>query len=343
MLRLDRVTKRFGDTTVVDALELDIATGDVCVLIGPSGCGKTTTLRMINRLVEPTSGRIFLDGEDVTTVDAVQLRRRMGYVIQQVGLFPHQTIAQNVGTVPHLLGWDRARIRQRVDELLELVGLDPDTYGQRYPSALSGGQRQRVGVARALAADPPVLLMDEPFGALDPITRDRLQGEFARLQAELGKTVVFVTHDLAEAVRLGDHIALLGVDGRLAQHATPAELLGCPATPFVESFVGTDRGLIGLEVAVLDEQCLSTPQALGLDSPDALAHKMSSPPPTLQIGVASLKDALAALLLHDEGWLPVVDADGRHLGVVTPDAIHARARSLARRGDGRSPEGPSVS
>ena len=217
MIRLEQVSKSFGATVAVDALDLDVPAGEICVLVGPSGCGKTTTLRMINRLIEPTSGRIFLDGEDVTHVDPVGLRRRIGYVIQQVGLFPHQTVAENVATVPRLLGWDRPRIGTRVDELLELVGLDPRAFGSRYPSELSGGQRQRVGVARALGADPPVLLMDEPFGAIDPITRDRLQGEFLRLQQELHKTVVFVTHDIVEAVRLGDRIALLATGGRLAQ------------------------------------------------------------------------------------------------------------------------------
>src|SRR5438045_4906805 len=234
MIRLEGVTKRFDNGQVaVHALDLDVGEGEVCMLIGPSGCGKTTTLKMINRLVEPSSGRILLDAEDVTRGDPVKLRRRMGYVIQQVGLFPHETVAQNVATVPHLLGWDRKRTRARVDELLDLVGLDPAEFRERYPDQLSGGQRQRVGVARALAADPPVLLMDEPFGAIDPIARDRLQAEFLRLQDELKKTVVFVTHDVDEAVRLGDRIAVLRDGGVLQQYDTPAQVLGKPATDFV--------------------------------------------------------------------------------------------------------------
>ncbi|HEX3425614.1 MAG TPA: ATP-binding cassette domain-containing protein, partial [Acidimicrobiales bacterium] len=208
-IRLEKVTKRYRDTVAVDSLDLAVDAGELCMLVGPSGSGKTTTMRMINRLIEPSSGKIFLDGEDVTHVDAVKLRRRIGYVIQQVGLFPHLTIGDNVGTVPRLLGWDHTRIRDRTSELMTLVGLDPTVYAKRYPAELSGGQRQRVGVARALAADPPVLLMDEPFGAIDPITRERLQDEFLRLQHELHKTVVFVTHDIDEAVRLGDRIAVL--------------------------------------------------------------------------------------------------------------------------------------
>ncbi|MGH9057783.1 MAG: ABC transporter ATP-binding protein, partial [Acidimicrobiales bacterium] len=253
MIRLDGVTKRFDDGTVaVDSLDLDVGAGELCMLVGPSGSGKTTTMRMINRLIQPTSGRIFLDDSDVTHVDAVELRRHIGYVIQHVGLFPHLTVADNIGTVPRLLGWDRARIRRRTTELLELVGLEPDRHAKRYPAELSGGQRQRAGVARALAADPPVLLMDEPFGAIDPITRARLQGEFLRLQHDLRKTVVFVTHDVEEAVSLGDRIAVLAEGGRLEQYDTPAQLLGAPATPFVAEFVGADRGLKRLSVTHIE-------------------------------------------------------------------------------------------
>src|SRR5207244_2150343 len=231
MLRLQSVGKRYGSRWAVEDLSLEIGDGELTVLIGPSGCGKSTTLKMVNRLVEPTSGRIYLNDEDVTDVNPVRLRRRMGYVIQQVGLFPHETVAGNAATVPRLLGWDRRRVRQRVDELLDLVGLPPAEFRDRYPDQLSGGQRQRVGVARALAADPPVLLMDEPFGAIDPIARDRLQGEFLRLQGELKKTVVFVTHDIDEAVRLGDRIAVLRQGGVLEQYASPADVLGRPAPP----------------------------------------------------------------------------------------------------------------
>ena len=222
MIRLEHVTKQFDNgQTAVDDLTLEVDEGQLCVLVGPSGCGKTTTMKMINRLIEPSSGRIFLDGDDVTHVDPVHLRRRIGYVIQQVGLFPHLTVADNVSTVPRLLGWDRRRTRERVSELLELVGLPPAQYAGRYPGQLSGGQQQRVGVARALGADPAVLLMDEPFGAIDPITRERLQNEFLRLQSEVHKTIVFVTHDIEEAVKLGDRIAVFREGGVLEQYDVP--------------------------------------------------------------------------------------------------------------------------
>ncbi len=260
MIRLDGVGKKYADGTVaVHELDLDVASGDLVCLVGPSGCGKSTTLRMVNRLIEPTSGRIFLDGDDVTTVDPVQLRRRMGYVIQQIGLFPHQTIATNVATVPDLVGWDGKRKKARVDELLELVGLDPAKYARRYPHELSGGQRQRVGVARALAADPPVLLMDEPFGAVDPIARDRLQAQFRQIQAELGKTVLLVTHDIDEAVRLADKVVVLSQGGVLEQYADPATVLGTPANDFVADFVGADRGLRRLAVTPVETQDLEHP------------------------------------------------------------------------------------
>jgi osmoprotectant transport system ATP-binding protein len=222
---------------------MDVRRGEFVVFVGPSGCGKTTTLRMINRLVEPTSGRIWIDGEDVTEVDPDQLRRRIGYVIQQVGLLPHMTIAQNVGLVPKLLGWDRTRTSARVDELLDLVGLDPGAYRDRYPKQLSGGQQQRVGVARALAADPPVMVMDEPFGAIDPITRERLQEEFRTLQQRIRKTIVFVTHDIDEALKLGDRIAIFAEGSRLAQFASPLEVLTAPADDYVRSFVGRGAGI----------------------------------------------------------------------------------------------------
>lgn len=296
MINLEQVTKRFGPTTAVDALDLEIAAGEICVLVGPSGCGKSTTLRMINRLIEPTAGRIVIDGRDVTKVDPVGLRRGIGYVIQQVGLFPHLTVADNVATVPKLLGWARDRIEARVDELLTLVGLDPAVYRTRYPAELSGGQRQRVGVARALGADPPILLMDEPFGAIDPITRDRLQGEFLRLQEELRKTVVFVTHDITEAVRLGDRIALLAAGGHLVQHATPAELLGNPANDFVADFVGADRALKRLEVTTVTTK--------GLESPP-VAHPSEA-----------MAAALAKLNGHRPAIVAVIGGDGRLQGWV---------------------------
>jgi osmoprotectant transport system ATP-binding protein len=302
MIRLDAVSKRYGNgPPAVTELSLDVAAGEVCVLVGPSGCGKTTTLKMINRLIEPTGGRIFLDGEDVTHADPVRLRRRIGYVIQQVGLFPHLTIGDNIGTVPKLLGWKRDRIAARVDELLRLVGLEPGDYRDRYPAQLSGGQRQRIGVARALAADPPVLLMDEPFGAIDPVTRARLQDEFLRLQAEVEKTVVFVTHDIEEAVKMGDRIAILDVGGVLAQYDTPAEVLGRPSSKMVADFVGTDRGLKRLRVTPIDL--------------DFLEH-----PPTVR-PEADLSEARAVLERADvdgagADWVAVVDAVGHLRGSI---------------------------
>jgi osmoprotectant transport system ATP-binding protein len=362
MIRLDSVSKRFPNGQIaVHALSLEIPTGETCVLVGPSGCGKTTTLKMINRLIEPTSGRIFLDDEDVTRADPVRLRRRIGYVIQQVGLFPHQTVGTNVGTVPRLLGWKKDRIVERVDELLRLVGLDPLEYRDRYPAQLSGGQRQRIGVARALAADPPVLLMDEPFGAIDPITRMRLQDEFLRLQSEVRKTVVFVTHDIEEAVKMGDRICILEVGGKLAQYDTPAEVLGSPASPFVADFVGADRGLKRLRVTPIARDTLEhpptvLPTATLADARAAIERSgadwvavvsadgrlvghvrrdkaigdgpVSSRIERLEAWVAieaPLEDALASMLLTDLGWVAVLDGD-RFLGVLTPESVYLTLR-----------------
>lgn len=241
---LEGVSKIFPDGSVgVREVDLHFEAGELSVLVGPSGCGKTTTMKMINRLIEPTSGQITIDGEDIMRLPVVELRRRIGYVIQQVGLFPHLTVGDNVAVVPRLLRWKEARIRERVDELLDLVGLEAGDYGRRYPSELSGGERQRVGVARALAADPPVMLMDEPFGAVDPIRRDRLQNEFLRLQRQVRKTIVFVTHDVDEAIKMADRIAILERGGILAQYDTPDAILANPASEFVERFVGADRGL----------------------------------------------------------------------------------------------------
>ncbi len=322
MIRLESLTKRFGNGHVaVDSLDLEVDDGQVLMLVGPSGCGKTTTLKMINRLVEPTSGRIVVDGEDVTRVDPVQLRRRMGYVIQQVGLFPHRTVADNVATVPRLLGWDRARTRARVDELLDLVGMGPAQFRGRYPHQLSGGQRQRVGVARALAVDPPVLLMDEPFGAIDPITRLRLQQEFRRLQGEVRKTVVFVTHDVDEAVLLGDRIAILREGGVLEQVGSPSEVLAAPASPFVADFVGADRGLKRLAVTGIDPTKLERP-------PQQNAESLPEVPAT-----STLKDALSQLLLSDRGMVAV--RDGEQLrGVLTAEALYQAARPAGEEDDG---------
>ena len=250
LIRLENVGKIYPgtDAPAVADLTLDINRGEILVLVGPSGCGKSTTLRLINRMIEPTSGRIIFDGEDVTHVNADLLRRRIGYVIQQIGLFPHRTIAENISTVPNLLGWDKEKTAARVDELLETVGMDPDIYRSRYPRELSGGQAQRVGVARALGGDPEVLLMDEPFGAIDPITRDRLQNEFLRLQAELQKTIVFVTHDIDEAIKMGDRIAILKEESVVAQHDSPERILAHPANQFVEDFLGSGATLKGLNL-----------------------------------------------------------------------------------------------
>jgi osmoprotectant transport system ATP-binding protein len=315
-IRLDAVSKRYPDGTVaVHELSLEVGKGELAVLVGPSGCGKTTTMKMINRLVEPTSGRVLLDGDDVAHLDPVQLRRRVGYVIQQVGLFPHQTVRANVATVPSLLGWDSRRTRQRVDQMLELVGLEPDVHGPRYPSELSGGQRQRVGVARALVADPLVVLMDEPFSAVDPIARERLQTEFLRIQRELATTVVLVTHDIDEAVRLGDRIAVLRQGGHLEQYADPATLLGAPATPFVAEFVGADRAVKRLAVTPLDLATL-TP----FDG--EVEHSVRRD--------ADLGQVLALLLDSPSGRVAVVDGDGRRLGTLTPDALLAAAAQPRR-------------
>ncbi|NLW99150.1 MAG: ATP-binding cassette domain-containing protein [Actinomycetales bacterium] len=264
MIRFDHVSKRFPDGTLaVDELDLTAPTGKITVLVGPSGCGKTTSLRMINRMIEPTSGAIYLDGRDVADLKAAELRRGIGYVIQHAGLFPHRTILENVGTVPTLLGWDKKRVRERSMELIERVGLDP-ALAKRYPAQLSGGQQQRVGVARALAADPPVMLMDEPFSAVDPIVREQLQDEFLRLHDELEKTIVFVTHDIDEAIKLGDQVAVLRVGGRLAQVADPAYLLTHPADDFVAGFVGRDRGYRALSFQAAPQLPLHSERTLVL-------------------------------------------------------------------------------
>ena len=325
MIRLDKLTKRYPGSRApaVDRLTLDIPKGEIAVFVGPSGCGKTTSLKMINRIIEPTSGKIILDGEDVTGIDPNQLRRRIGYVIQQIGLFPHVTIEGNVATVPRLLGWDAKRISKRTDELLDLVGLDPKIYRRRYPKELSGGQRQRVGVARALAADPPVLLMDEPFGAIDPITRNRLQNEFLRLQEELQKTIAFVTHDIDEAIKMGDRIAILQEQSHVAQYGTPEEILTNPANDFVEEFVGTGATLKRLKLTRVREVPART------DSPTGRLHE----------GIETLRERLknsdwtALLLLDDDGkplrWLGTLDFDVdrpmEKLGLPARATVHGQA------------------
>lgn len=320
MIRLSGVGKTYPDGTVaVHELDLDVRRGELVCLVGPSGCGKSTTLKMINRLIEPTTGTIEIDGTDVTRQDPVKLRRGIGYVIQAVGLFPHQKIGANVMTVPLLYGESRSTARKRAYELLDLVGLDPEQYAGRYPHQLSGGQRQRVGVARALAADPPVLLMDEPFGAVDPVVRVRLQDEFLRLQRELGKTVVLVTHDIDEAVRMGDRVAVFAAGGRLAQYATPAELLGRPADDFVADFVGSTRGLRRLTVTRLDREHL---EPIGNHTAGELGAAIDLD--------SSLEEALAALLRDDRPLVGVKDG-AELVGVLTPGGVHRALRaSLAQ-------------
>ncbi|MEO8537391.1 MAG: ABC transporter ATP-binding protein [Betaproteobacteria bacterium] len=307
MIDVEHLSKRFGDSPApaVDDVSFTIGEGEIAALIGPSGCGKTTTMRMINRMIEPDSGRIRIAGRDVTHVDAVELRRSVGYVIQQVGLFPHMTIAENIATVPQLLGWDAARIERRVDELLARVDMDPARYRGRYPRELSGGQKQRVGVARALAADPPVLLMDEPFGALDPLTRASLQDEFLRLLATLRKTIVFVTHDIDEALKMGTRIAILRA-GRLVQFDRPEAILARPADAFVDAFVGSDRALkrLGL-LRVVD---FSTADTVPPDAPSVRRD-------------GDLREALSTLLAATADAAEVVDDRGSVVGVITLAAI----------------------
>jgi osmoprotectant transport system ATP-binding protein len=316
MIRLSGVGKTYDDGTVaVRELDLEVARGELVCLVGPSGCGKSTTLKMINRLIEPTTGTIEIDGRDVTDQNPVELRRGIGYVIQQVGLFPHQKIDTNVMTVPLLYGESKARARERAHELMELVGLDPATYADRYPHQLSGGERQRVGVARALAADPPVLLMDEPFGAVDPVVRVHLQDEFLRLQHELGKTVVLVTHDIDEAVRMGDRVAIFAQGGRLAQYATPADLLGRPADDFVADFVGSTRGLRRLAVTPIDPAHLEPLDGVRTGDLGAAIDVDST-----------LEHALAVLLSEDKPMVAVKQG-AQFVGVLTPNGIHQALRA----------------
>nr|WP_275887097.1 ATP-binding cassette domain-containing protein [Nocardioides sp. 616] len=320
MIRLTGVGKTYDDGTVaVHELDLDVARGELVCLVGPSGCGKSTTLKMINRLIEPSTGQILVDGQDVTQVDPNALRRGIGYVIQQVGLFPHQRVEANVMTVPLLYGESRASARARAHELLALVGLEPELYAQRYPHQLSGGQQQRVGVARALAADPPVLLMDEPFGAVDPVVRTRLQDEFGRLQRELGKTVVLVTHDIDEAVRMGDRVAIFADGGRLAQYGTPQEVLARPADEFVEDFVGATRGLRRLAVTRIDEAHLEPLEGVTAGQLGAAIDLDST-----------LEEALA-LMMRDDKSMIGVRRGPRFLGVLTPAGVHRQLRASLTR------------
>lgn len=359
MIRLEHLTKRFPgqDEAAVDDLSMDIYEGEIVVLVGPSGCGKTTTMKMINRIIEPTEGRIILEGEDVTNVNPDKLRRRIGYVIQQIGLFPHMTIADNIATVPRMLGWDKKRISERTDELLETVGLNSSFKG-RYPKELSGGQRQRIGVARAMAADPPVLLMDEPFGAIDPITREKLQDEFLRLQQEIKKTIVFVTHDIDEAIKMGDRIAILRQQSKIAQYDTPERILTDPADDFVEDFIGSGASIKRLSLSrVSDIQPADWPVARISEGHDAVKEKMRAaereyvlllddrrrpkrwvniddirgdgvpleeagwPAVAIVEENASLYNTLDTMITSYKGSAIVVDSEGSYKGVVDFDTV----------------------
>jgi len=339
-LEFQEATKVYAGSTepAVDHLSLEVPAGEICVLVGPSGSGKTTAMRMVNRMIPMTSGDIVLDGHSVTERKPAELRREIGYAIQQVGLFPHMTVAGNVATVPRLLGWDKKKIAARVDELLELVSLEPDTR-DRYPSQLSGGQRQRVGVARALAVDPPLMLMDEPFGAIDPINRDRLQNEFLRLQEEIRKTVVFVTHDIDEAIKVGDRIAILQKGGRLAQYATPEELLAHPANEFVQDFVGADRALKRLTLQhVRDVDLWRAPLVRDGEEPptgdfdvpyplvvDDVGRPVrwlsgSKAEPLIELDDV-LRNALSQMLQEETQYAPVVDEQGKIAGVLSVEIM----------------------
>jgi osmoprotectant transport system ATP-binding protein len=356
----------------VNELSLTVAAGEICVLVGPSGCGKTTTMKMINRLIEPTGGRITIDGADIMRLPAVELRRRIGYVIQQVGLFPHLTVGDNVAVVPRLLRWQEPRTRERVEELLDLIGLDAASYAHRYPSQLSGGERQRVGVARALAADPPLMLMDEPFGAVDPIQRDRLQNEFLRLQRRVRKTVVFVTHDVDEAIKMADRIAILQRGGVLAQYDTPDAILAHPASEFVERFVGADRGLKRLSLGRVRDLALLEPvvvragerraevrarlgdidelayallvdgdeRPLGWIDEGDLAGDGAIDPAAATPGAptvepeTTLRDALSAMLGSSVQLGVVVDERERVIGLISVEAISEALRAPVRGADG---------
>jgi osmoprotectant transport system ATP-binding protein len=320
VIRLEGVSKQFaGGSNAVLNLSLEIPDGETCVLIGPSGCGKTTTLRMINRLLDPDTGRILVDDVDTRSVDPAALRLKMGYVIQQIGLFPHMTVGENVGTVPRLWRWDSERIKKRIDELLQLVGLDPEEYRDRYPHQLSGGQRQRVGFARALAADPPILLMDEPFGAVDRITRERLQREFVSIQRSMRKTVVFVTHDIDEAVTVGDRICLMKMQAQIAQYDTPDKILTRPASEYVVEFLGRERLVRRMSVVQIDAATLEHPD--GGPTRDQPRVPLSS----------TLTDAFAAALASPTERAAVFDGD-RYLGDFTATSLIESLRRASAEG-----------
>lgn len=364
-IELVDVVKRYRgqDAAAVDNLSLKIPSGEIVMFVGPSGCGKTTSLKMINRLIEPTSGKILINGDDVITKDATKLRRTIGYVIQGGGLMPHMTVADNIGLVPGLLGWDKQRISKRVDELLEMTGLDPKTYRRRYPRELSGGQQQRVGVARGLAADPPVLLMDEPFGAVDPITRSRLQDELMSIQEELNKTIVCVTHDIDEAIKLGDRILVLGQGASIAQYDTPEAVLGDPASDYVADFIGSGSRLKQLALLRVSDLPLLQPVTCKVGEPvEEVVQRVTDagersviilddrdrprewlflrslhghdtvPTPTTELQTvidhrSTLADALDSMLTSSHAGA-MVTRQGRYMGVITYDAVTEHLRTL---------------
>lgn len=362
MIKIDNLTKIFdtqnGPITAADHIQMEVPAGEICVLLGPSGCGKTTTLKMINRIIPPTSGKVFINGEDTTGLNTVDLRRNIGYVIQQIGLFPNMTIEENIAVVPKLLGWDANRYKARAKELLEMVALDPSVFLKRYPKELSGGQQQRIGVARALAADPPVMLMDEPFGAIDPINREVIQDEFLKMQQELKKTIMFVSHDIDEAVKMADRIAIFR-GGKLVQYDAPDDLLAHPKDKFVESFVGDDRALKRLRLAhvhqVMEspapfvtaketlETALKRIEEHGYNHAITLVNEQQQPIGYVSKGVAKttkgycgehyfglkgmadvqddLRKVASLMFTHDSTWMPCVDNDGRLVGQITQRGI----------------------
>lgn len=380
MIRLDDLTKVFdtpkGAVVAADHISLEVPAGEICILIGPSGCGKTTTLKMINRIVKPTSGKVLIDGEDTTGLDTQTLRRNIGYVIQQIGLFPNMTIEENITIVPKLLGWDKTKYKERAREMMRMIAMEPDAFLKRYPSELSGGQQQRIGVARALAADPPVMLMDEPFGAIDPINRAVIQDEFLKMQQDLKKTIMFVSHDIDEAIKMGDRIAVFR-EGKLVQHSTPDDLLAAPKNAFVESFLGEDRALKRLNLVrvreiVTDEIGTVTPgdtletalakiEDYGYQNSILMVNERKQPAGIISRSVArttkgycrdhfqaipavidlddDLRKAASLMFAHDITWLPCINAEGQVCGQITQRAMtsHLGARFRARQGDDRQP------
>ncbi|MBB3232699.1 ABC transporter ATP-binding protein [Halomonas stenophila] len=362
MIRLDNLTKVFdtpkGPVTAADHITMEVPSGEICILLGPSGCGKTTTLKMVNRIIRPTSGKVFINGEDTTGLDTQDLRRSIGYVIQQIGLFPNMTIEENITVVPRLLGWDKARYQERARELMRMIALEPDAFLKRYPSELSGGQQQRIGVARALAADPPVMLMDEPFGAIDPINRAVIQDEFLKMQQALKKTIMFVSHDIDEAIKMGDRVAVFR-EGRLVQYSTPDDLLAAPRNAFVESFLGEDRALKRLNLVkvrevVSDEigtvrpgdtleQALARIDDFGYQNSILMVNDKHQPVGLITRALArttkgycrdhfqnvpatvtledDLRKVASLMFAQDTTWLPCVDDEGRVCGQITQRAM----------------------